>query len=130
MITIYDRAEMARVLTLDLDPQLRGLLEARFASLETADGDLTDWTEFLIIEPGDSEVDIRREVGFSPMEGPIDRVRFGDQGFEPFWDHLIDHGGWWELIVSFGSTFAYILYIQDTDGVIPDLRCLCRSYVV
>ena len=33
MIKIYDRASMARVLTLNIQPQLRRLLERRFASL-------------------------------------------------------------------------------------------------
>jgi hypothetical protein len=31
MITVYDRASMAHVLTLDVEPQLRRLLERRFA---------------------------------------------------------------------------------------------------
>ena len=128
MITIYDGAAMARVLTLDIDPQLRGLLERRFASLVTADGDLTDWTEFLVVEPGDREADIIREVGFSPLVEPIDGARFGSRGFHPFWDHLTKHDGWFELTISFGSTFAYVLLIQDEDGALPELRCLCRWY--
>jgi hypothetical protein len=128
MITIDDRASMARVLTLDLDRHLRDLLERRFASLVTIHGDLTDWTEFLIVQPGDSEDDIIQEVGFSPMVEPIDGARFGSKGFQPFWDHLTDHGGWFELTISFGSAFAYVLFIQDADGVLRELRRLCRRY--
>lgn len=128
MITIYDRAAMARVLTLDLNPQLRVLLERRFASLVTIDGDLTDWTEFLVVQPGDGEADIVREVGFSPLVEPIDGVRFGTDRFHPFWDHLTAHDGWYELTVSFGSAFAYVFFIQDSEGVLAELRCLCRRY--
>lgn len=128
MITIFDRASMSHLLTLDLDERLRTLLEHRFASLLTADGDLTDWTEFLVIQPGDTEADIMREVGFSPLIDPIDGTRFGRKGFRPFWDHLTDHDGWFELTITFGSTFAYVLLIQDVDGVLPDLRRLCRQY--
>lgn len=128
MITIYDRASMVRVLSLNLDPQLRGLLERCVASLVTPDGDLTDWTEFLIVEPGDREADMQREVGFSPLVEPIDGARFGSRGFHPFWDHLTDHAGWFELTISFGSTFAYVLFIQDADGVLPELLRLCRQY--
>ena len=129
MITIYDRASMARVLTLDLDPQLRSLLDRRFASLVTADGDLTNWTEWLIIEPGDREADIVREVGFSPLVEPIDGARFGSKGFHAFWDHLTKRDGWFELTISFGSTFAYVLLIEDAPGVPDDLLALCREYV-
>jgi hypothetical protein len=128
MITIYDSASMAQVMTRALDPHLRAILERRFASLMTPYGNLIDWTEFLIVEPGDSEDDIQREVGFSPLVEPIDGARFGSKGFHPFCDHLSDHDGWFELTISFGSTFAYVLFVQDADGVIPELRCLCRKY--
>lgn len=128
MITIYDRASMARVLTLDLDLRLRALLERRFASLVTPYGDITDWTEWLVVEPGDREADIVREVGFSPLVEPVDGARFGSKGFHPFRDHLDEEGGYFVLTISFGSTFAYVLVIADADGILPELRCLCRRY--
>lgn len=127
MITIYDRAAMAHVLTLDLDPQLRSLLERRFASLLTPYGDLTDWTEFLIVEPGDTEDDIVREVGFSPLVEPVDGARFGSEGFSSFWDSLVAHPGWFELTISFGSAFAYVLFIADLEGGMPELNKMLRN---
>lgn len=128
MITIYDRAAMARVLTLDIDPQLRRLLERRFAALITPWGDLTDWTEWIILEPGDEESDIVREVGFSPLVEPVDGARFGTKGFCPFWDHLDHEDGHFVMIQSFGSTFAYVLIAPDTDSIFPELLTLCRQY--
>ncbi|WP_375287067.1 hypothetical protein [Sphingomonas sp.] len=130
MITIYDRASMARVLTLELDSQLHRILERRFASLVTSDGDLTDWTEFLVVEPGDGEDDIVREVGFSPVIEPVDGARFGTKGFRPFWDHLDREDGHFVMIQSFGSTFAYVLIIPDAEGIWPELLLLCRHYAV
>lgn len=128
MLHLYDRATMAHALTLGLDPQLHTLLERRLAALKTIDGDLTDWTEYLIVEPGDTEEDIIRHVGFSPLVEPSYGARFDEAGFEPHWDWLSDHGGWFELIETFGSAFAYVLFIQDTAGVVPELRSLCRRY--
>lgn len=128
MITIYDRAAMAHVLTLDLGPQLRSLLERRFASLVTPWGDLTDWTEWIILEPGDDEDDIVREVGFSPLVEPIDGARFGAKGFRPFWDHLDREDNHYLMMQSFGSTFAYVLIIPDAEGILPELLALCRQY--
>ncbi|SFR84739.1 hypothetical protein [Sphingomonas jatrophae] len=125
MIRIYNAADRVRVLTLDFDPRLRDLLESRFTAL----ADLLDWTEFVIVEPGDTEADIVREVGFSPLVEPIDGVRFGEEGFQPFWDHFVDHGGWFELSVSFGSSFAYVLLISAEQPAWPELYQLCRSYV-
>lgn len=128
MKLIYDRAGQARILSLDLDPRLCDLLERRFADIKTLDGDLTDWTEWLIVEAGDTEADIVREVGFSPLVEPIDGARFPDEGFQPFWDHLARHDGWFELSVSFGSSFAYVMFIHDSADTEPNLLALCREY--
>lgn len=127
MKTAYDRAAMARLLTLDLDADLRFLLERRIASLDTRWGDLSDWTEIAIFEPGDADADIERELGFSLLITP-DGARFGEPAFHPFWDHLVRRGLWAELTVTFGSAFAYILYLPDVDGVPDDLRTIVRRY--
>lgn len=125
---LYDRATMARALTLDLDPQLRTLLTARIASLVTTDYDLTNDTEFLIVDdPNVPEADIIRHIGFSPFVEPIDGIRFGNPGFYPPWAWLADHQGWFEMIVTFGSTFAYVLFIRDAPTP-SDLVNLCRTY--
>lgn len=124
MIHLYDRATMAHALALDLDPTLLSLLKDRIGALGEA---LIDWTEYLIVEPGDTEADIVRHVGFSPLVEPIDGKRFGEPGFHAHWDWLVDHGGWFELSVSFGSTFAYVMFIKDADRVPADLLDLCRK---
>jgi len=127
MLHLYDRATMAAALTRDLDPELRRLLQARILALGE---DLIDWTEYLVVEPGDTEADIVRHVGFSPLVEPFDGIRYGEAGYHIGGiDWLVDHGGWYEMSASFGSTFAYVLLIQDTDGLIPELRHLCRCYV-
>ena len=85
-------------------------------------------THLLLVEPGDSEEKIVEEVGFSPLVNPLDGVRFGSTAFTPFWDHLQDHGGWFELTVTVGdSGFAFVLFIQDAEGVAPELLALCRG---
>lgn len=129
MFHLYDRATMAQAMTLDLEPRLRALLAERIAGLKTEYGDLTDCTEFLIVEPGDTEADVVRHVGFSPLVDPIDGHRWPDARFQPGWDYLADRGGWFELIVTFGSTFAYILLIADCHGAASDLKLLCRSFI-
>ncbi len=124
MILIDSRASLARVLALDLPPGLAALIRRRADDL----AELMDWTELLVVTAGDREDDIVREVGFSPLVAPVDGARFGEPGFEPFWDHLVDHDGWFELSVSFGSTFAYLLLVHDAEGVPADLLDLCRRH--
>lgn len=128
MIYLHDRVTMARTLTISLDPQLHALLAKRIAGLVTVDHDLTDWTEYLVIDFGDEEYDITRLIGFSPLVEPIDGIKFGSDGFYAFWDWLTDHGDWFEMTVSFGSTFAYVLFIRNDDLMPPDLMALCRQY--
>lgn len=122
MLHFYDRATIAHALTLDLEPTLRRLLHKRIGALGD---DLIDHTEFLVVQPGDTEADIVRHVGFSPMIEPIDGKRFEHEGFHPFWDWLADHGGWFEMIVTFGSTFAYVLFIADGQD---ELQRMCRRF--
>lgn len=126
MLHLYDRATMARALRLDLDPQLRRLLAQRIGSLAE---ELIDWTEYLVVDPTfDSEADIVRQVGFSPLVDPIDGIRFGCAGFNPGHDWLQDHGGYFEMIITFGSTFAYVLLIRAQAEADPPLLRFCRLY--
>lgn len=128
MLHLYDRATMAHALTLDLEPSLHALLAERIGSLVTANYDLTDETELLIVDDRDTEEDIVHHFGFSPLIEPINGIRFGSEGFQPFWDYLIHHGEWYEMGVSFGSTFAYLLLISNRGGAQSCLRRLCREY--
>jgi hypothetical protein len=128
MLFIYDRATMASALADAIDPHLRTLLQRRFSTLKKGEYDLTNDTELIVIDVGDTEQDIIRHVGFSPLVEPIDGIRFGEEGFTPFWDWLVRHEGWFELTISFGSTFAYVLLIRDGGGVDPRLLQLCRCY--
>lgn len=125
MLHFYDRATMAHALTLDLNPQLHRLLSDRIAALGE---DLIDWTEYLVVEPGDTEPDIIRHIGLSPFVEPIDGTRFGEPGFEPGWDWLDAHEGYWEFVFTFGSTFACIVFVTDDEGVSSDILRLCRSF--
>ncbi len=128
MIHLYDRATIESASTLAIDPALKRLLLDRISALPTEIGDLTDWTEFLVVEAGDTEDDIVRHIGFSPLVEPIEGKRYGEPGFVPGWDFLSDCGGWFEMMVTFGSAFAYVLLIQDTGGVLPTLRRMCRDF--
>lgn len=125
MIHLYDRATIAGALTLHLDPSLRRLLAERIDALTD---ELLDHTEYLVVEPGDTEAEIVRAVGFSPLVEPFEGARFGTPAFWPHWDWLANHGGIYELIESFGSSFAYVLLIREAEGVPADLLALCRTY--
>jgi hypothetical protein len=125
MLHFYDRAGFARALTLDLDPNLHRLLAERIGALTE---DLIDYTEYLVVQSGDTEADLIRHIGLTPLIEPMDGIRFCEPGFRPHWDWLEAHCGWFEMIFTFGSTFAYVVFIEDREGVPHELLTLCRTY--
>lgn len=128
MLIIYDRGSATNVLAGSLDPPMRAAVEAELLLLTGGDHDLTGETDVLIVQRGDTEADIIREAGFSPLVDPITGIRFDQLGFEPSWDLLTLSGGVFRIVITYGSTFATILLVPDADGIEPALRALCRSH--
>ena len=128
MILIHDSATAAHALAADLDPRMRAALVAELALLTAGEHDLTDWTDIVVVQPGDTEDHIGREAGFSPLVDPISGARFLQPGFEPAWDLLTLRGGVFRLVATYGSTFATVLLVPDADGVLPELLDLCRRH--
>ncbi len=109
------------------DPELRKLLTDRVHDW-TATG-LLGLTHLLIVEPGDTEEAIVDAIGFPPLVSPLDGLRFGADGFVTPWDWLERHSGFFELIFTVGNDgFAFVLLIENVDGVDPELLSLCRAY--
>jgi hypothetical protein len=126
MILIHDRPSAARALASTLDPPMRAALEAELALLTSGEHDLTDWTDIIVVQPGDTEEEIVREAGFSPLVDPLSDLRHDEGGFEPAWDHLALRSGVFRLVFTFGSTFATILLIPNDDSALADL---CRGQI-
>ena len=129
MISLIDRASFDDAAFLCRETGLQRLLLSRIAALVRDGHDLTDLTQILIIQVGDREQDVIEEIGLSPLVNPLDGCRYGDPQFQPWWDWLQDTGGWFEMIVTVGDTgFAYVLLVQDDDGVDAELLAMCREY--
>ena len=126
MILIHDKASAARALAADLDPPMRAALERELTLLTAGEHDLTDWTDIIAVEPGDTEEAVAREVGFSPLDDPLSGVRHDQPGFEPGWDHLSLGSGVFRMVATYGSTFATVFLIPDADSPLADL---CRRHV-
>lgn len=131
MITIYDSADMERVLSGPIDPDLKAILLGRLAVLypEFADFDLSDLAHFIIVEPGNKIDTIEQELGISIFINIIDDIRFPDPAFEPSWEFCIARNGWFDLTFALcDSGLGLCLLVPDADGVEPSLLQLCRAY--
>jgi hypothetical protein len=127
VLSIRNAAALTHVLDGPIDPKLKLQLQRRYYQL--AEYDLADIAYFLIVRPGDAEADIIRELGFSPLMNLVEEVRFPSPDFEPSWECIEDHGGWFELTYILSDDgFGYVLLVQDAEGVDPDLLALCRQY--
>jgi hypothetical protein len=128
MLSFHDAAAIAAApINASIDPVLQRLLADRVH--DWAATDLLDLTHLLIVQRGDTEEDILEEVAFSPFVNPLDGRRFGSKGFVPSWDWLEQHDGWFELIFTVANDgFAFVLFVEDSEAVNPELRDLCRTY--
>lgn len=121
MIDLPDLDSQLAALNQPLEPTLHRLLHGRIQ--DAAVLELGDLTHFVIIEPGDAEGDIIDAIGFSPLVSRIDGIHL-----DPDWDWIERHEDWWELVYTVSNDgFAFILFVQDAPGVLPDLLDLCRG---
>ena len=113
--------------TASIDPALRQLIADRIHDWTATD--LLDLTHLLVVQPGDAEEHILDAVAFSPLVNQLDDRRYGQKGFTPSLDWLEQHDGWFELIFTVGNDgFAFVLFVEDREGVDPELRSMCRQY--
>ena len=128
MLSFHDAAAIAAApTTASIDPTLRQMISDRVHDWKATD--LLGLTHLAIVQAGDTEEAVIYEVGFSPLDNQLDGQRFGSKDFEPGWDWLERHDGWFEMIVTVGNDgFAFVLFIQDSDGIDPQLRRLCQTY--
>ena len=94
MITIYDSADMAHILSGPIDHNLKAILLGRLEMLEEfSDWDLADLAHFLIVEPGDCIEAIARELGVNPLINIVDDACFPDKSFQPSFEFCIARKG-------------------------------------
>jgi hypothetical protein len=131
MLTIYDNADMARILSGPIDPDLKIILQERLELLAEflSEWDLGDLAHFIIVEPGDSMGAITRELTVCPTKTILGDVCFPDPAFEPSWEHCIARDTWFDLTFALSdSGLGHCLLVPDHPGVDPDLLELCRAY--
>lgn len=131
MIALHSRVEIEDALQSSLDCRLRALISACIKQdIGSSTFDLMSFTSIVVAQPGDTETSIRRELGFSPLRNTWTGARFGTPKYEPCFDVLQPHPGFWEVIWTLGNDgFAFVLFVEDAEGVEPELLSLCRTYV-
>jgi hypothetical protein len=127
MLSLPDPASVELALAGHLPERLRELLKA--SHLAAVASGLVDLTHYIVVEAGDSEDDLLREAGLSPLINPIDGARFGTDSFQPWWDWFSAHDGWFEMIITIGNSgFALILLIENCVSPMTPILSLCYQF--
>lgn len=121
MYNLPDLESQRAALLQPLDPELHTLIAGRMKDALALE--LGELTHIVVVQPHDTEADLIDALGFSPMVSRIDGIHL-----EPDWDWFERHGGYFEIVWTVGNSgFAYLVFVQDGEGVLPDLLTLCRE---
>jgi len=128
MLSISDRAALAHVLTLSIDPNLKALLRKREQQL-AEHGDLSEMARFVVIQVDDAIEAVEAELGFSPFQNAVDGKRYGHPEFVPSFEWIIDHGSFYEVVYVFSdSGFGEVLFADKAAGLFADLFHEFRNF--
>lgn len=130
MIVLRDTASMQAAMDSAVHPTLKTLIQKRIDQLlPYIEADLSELVNFVIVEPGTGPAAVEEALGFSIFTNPIDGTSFGEPGFSPTFEAIVDHGSHFELIyVQSDDGFGTILYVEDHPGVEFDLHMFCLEY--
>ena len=130
MITIYDSADMAQILSGPIDPDLKAILLERLELLaDFSEWDLADLAHFIIVEPGDCIDAIEMELGISPFVNLVDGARYPDPRFEPNWETCLYRHSHYSLTFALSdSGLGLCLLVPDRKDIEPQLLELCRVF--
>ena len=111
--------------------QLRDLLALRIAQLFGGDA---DWQGcLLVVEAGDTVLQLEQETGWPILHGLFDDLPFGDPDFTPCFEileeHQHEHCTIYEMVfISNDDGAATALFVPDQEDIDADLLAMCRSF--
>lgn len=123
MIDMPDLDAILAALSMPLQPDLHDLIASRLQDAFACE--LADLTHILVVQRDDTEAQIIDAIGFSPLVSRMDGNRL-----QADWDFIEQHPGHWELVYTVGNSgFAFLVFVERADGVLPELLSLCDAGV-
>lgn len=113
------------------DPAIRNIVQARFSAMDAENPDLDEWGYFIVIEDGDVDADVEKQLGFSVFANRFNGKVFGDAGFTPSFEILEDHESCVELVfVLSDDGYGVEVLIPHAVSFDSRLRSLCERYAI
>ncbi len=111
-----------------LGPELRDFIGSHIERLkEYEEYGLNGLVDFVVCEECDSVADIDAVLGFPIMANRFDGVLFGEPGFQPSWEFVIEYKRWCEIVYVLGDDGAGVVVFVDKQGD-PELVRMLRIY--
>ena len=115
-----------------LDPELRTLVELRFAQVcagEPYDPDRHGY--FVAVEGGDKADAVQKESGCPLLVSWLGDARFGDPEFTPATEVIEEHRSCYELVFIFTDDgYGIEIFVPKVNGVDPELLAMCAQFAV
>ena len=113
------------------DFSLRSLLTQRF--IERCEGAIGDYDpdilgDFVLVEAGDTVLDIEAETEAWIVSSPFSDLRYGDPGFLPLFELLEEHPTCFEMVFVLNGDAGVTLLIPKQSVIDGELLQFCREY--
>lgn len=114
------------------DPAIRRLVQRRF--VQVCNGEAYDpeiHGEMIVVECGDTTIELEQVSGCRILHNFFDDVRFGEPEFSPSFEALEDHPGCYEMLFILNDDgFGVEFFIPKQPGIDPELLAMCAFYAV
>ena len=129
MITIDTPLAMARAKATLRNPWLRRRLALRHQQLYDAECEVGDLGPMIIVQSGDTLVQVEHAAGVPIATNLVDGIAFPDPNFMPSWEACEGDHGWYEATyVTCDDGSGAVIFVPDRDGIDPTLRAIVQAY--
>lgn len=112
-----------------MDDEVKGILSEYANSLEAQEVDPADsLVSIYLLDTTDDSGALEVSWGFSPLTNQWSGAHFSTAKFHPYWEHLIEHQYWFEMLCLLGDDGSgRIVFIPKGVGDVELLE-MCRIY--
>ena len=124
MQILCDSASIEDAICSTNDAELKGLIQAHLDRLSDYEGyELGELVNIVIIERGDTALELEAALGFSVRVNRFSGCRYGDADFLPFWEVIEAHRYWYEVVYVLGDDgFGIVIFVpKDADAELIEM---------
>lgn len=124
MLALLDPEDLDRI----EDASIAELVRRRQAEASEAGCETEEAPAFYLVEPGDAVDAVESGAGVWITRHPFDQRRYGEPGFAPTFELLLEHPGCFEMLFVGGGDFGVTLVVPKHPGIDPALAAFCQSF--